>query len=286
MPVNKRGFQLINRGPLQYLQSPLIAAGGRVDHAFSTRPGGCSTGAMASLNTAFHTGDDYRCVLENRRRFLEPWGYSPADITSGIQVHGSGIIEVRVGDRGRGAAPGSFLGEGDGLVTASGGVLLAAYAADCLLLFFYVPDVPLVALAHAGWRGTLEGMAPAVVSYLKEVYSVDPAAIRVAVSPGICARCYLVDRIVADQFSRAGWTGPPYLEETAGGRFKLDLAAINRVQLLDCGIRKTSLAGGTWCTACRPDLFYSYRRDRGDTGRMMGFIALRPRDVRRREHER
>lgn len=280
---SERGFQLISRGQLQYLQSPLIGKSGTVDHAFSTRLGGCSTGSLNSLNTAFHTGDDAHNVLENRRRFLEPWGYTPADVVAGIQVHGTGIREVTAGDRGRGATPGSFLGECDALVTAEAQVLLTAYAADCLLLFFYVPAVPLVALAHAGWRGTLEGMAMKVTRYLRDTYCADPDGFLVAVSPGICGRCYLVDETMAERFRLAGWSGAPYLEESPGGQLRLDLPAVNRAQLLLAGINEKSLSGGGWCTSCRKDLFFSYRSEHGNTGRMMGFIAMSPQGFRQGE---
>ncbi len=271
-----KGFQLYRRGGLLYLQAPLLAECGNVIHAFSTFAGGCSEGAMASLNTAFHTGDEYSRVWENRRRFLGHWGFQPGDVVAAIQVHGVGIREAGAADRGRGAVPRSFLGEGDALITAAPGLPLTGYAADCLLLFLAAPDVPAVALAHAGWRGTLQNMAGQVAAALQRRFGADSAAMLAAVSPGICGRCYVVGRDVAGQFIEAGWSGKPYLWKASGGAFHLDLAAINEVQLRRAGIKPEHLApGGCWCTSCRPDLFYSYRREKGKTGRMMGLIALR-----------
>jgi len=114
---------------------------------------------MASLNTAFHTGDEYSCVRENRRRFLEPWGFHPDEVVAAVQVHGGQDLPgLRRRSRAR-RRPQSFLGEGDALVTAVPDLPLTGYAADCLLLFFAAPDVPAVALAHSGWRGTLQNMA-------------------------------------------------------------------------------------------------------------------------------
>lgn len=271
----KRGFQPYRQGDLYYLQSPLLADCSPVVHAFSTRVGGCSEGAMASLNTAFHTGDEYSCVRENRRRFLEPWGFHPDEVVAAVQVHGVKIYQVCAADRGRGARPQSFLGEGDALVTAVPDLPLTGYAADCLLLFFAAPDVPAVALAHSGWRGTLQNMAPAVVADLRLRFGADPAAMLVALSPGICGRCYTVDRTVAQGFIEAGWRGEPYLWAAPAGRFHLNLAAIIEQQLRHAGIRAGHLAGCNWCTSCHPELFYSYRREKGHTGRMMGLIALR-----------
>ncbi len=272
----ENGFQLVRRGALAYLQSPLLEAAGVAEHAFSTRLGGCSGGAAASLNTAFHTEDDCRSVLENRRRFLEPWGYTPEDLVAGIQVHGTVIRTVTAADRGRGAVPGNFLGECDALVTAEPGLVLTAYAADCLLLFFLAPRARVAALAHAGWRGTLGNIARNVVGYLRDHFAVNPGDLLVALSPGICARCYRVDETVASLFRKVSWEAPPFLFPAPGGGYRLDLARINKAQLLQSGIREHRLADCAWCTSCRPGLFYSYRREKGKTGRMMGFIALKP----------
>ena len=139
MAKTAKGFQLIENGELAFLQSPLLEQSGMVDHAFSTRRGGCSTGAVQSLNTAFHTGDTRERVLENRRRLLKPWGYDPAAVVAGIQVHGTDIALVTAQDRGRGALPGTFLTRCDALVTRYTGVVLTAYSADCLLLFLVAP---------------------------------------------------------------------------------------------------------------------------------------------------
>lgn len=268
-----KGFQLTVGGDLTSLHAPMLEETGVVDHAFSTRMGGYSGGTMASLNTAFHTGDDYRLVLGNRRKFLATRGYDPAEVISVIQVHGTGIIPVTGRDTGKGAIPNSAVGEGDALVTSSPGVVITAYAADCLLLFLAAPRVPVIALAHAGWRGTAENMALAVVNFLRECRA-DLPEILAAISPGICAGCYQVDEKVAESFRRAGWEDEPYLKRSKGA-YNLDLARINAAQLLQAGIKKENLAENRWCTSCRPDLFYSYRRDKGVTGRMMGFMAIR-----------
>lgn len=275
MVSTDKGFQLTRRGAA-CLQAPLLERCNLIDHAFSTRLGGCSSGAMSALNTAFHTGDDDENVLENRRRLLKPFGYRPEEIVAGIQVHGTGVTRVTLTERGRGAAPGNFLGETDGLITVEPGLVLTAYAADCQLLFFVEPHIPVIALAHAGWRGALAGMAGLVVAYLQKHFAVEPSNLLAAISPAICPQCYRVDEEVAGCFRDAGWEGGPYLEPDAEGRFKLDLSSINAAQLRDAGIEEDHLVENSWCTACRPDLFYSYRREQGVTGRMMGFLAIKP----------
>lgn len=277
MNNSAKGLQLISKGELAFLQAPLLEQSGIVDHAFSTRRGGCSTGALRSLNTAFHTGDTMARVLENRRRLLEPFGYDPAEVVAGIQVHGTAIARVTAQERGRGALPGTFLARCDALVTAAPGVVLTAYSADCLLLFLLAPRERVLALAHAGWRGTRGGMARKVVDYLVKHFAVDPATILAAISPGICRNCYRVGSEVAESFRASGWDGAPYLiKASPDGSFYLDLAEINWRQLRDAGLREENIAGSSWCSSCRADLFYSYRRDGGVTGRMLGFMAIKP----------
>ncbi len=260
---------------MTYLQAPLLIESGLVDHAFSTRLDGCSSGEFTSLNTAFHTTDSMENVLENRRRFFDKFGYDFRSLVAAHQVHGTVINLVEQSRRGEGALPGSVRKECDALVTTVVGLPLTAYAADCMLIYFYSQQPPLVAIAHAGWRGTLGGMGVKVVQYLKEYYAVDPGRLLVALSPAICRDCYIIDVSTANEFKTAGWSGADFLEKSSAVGYHLDLSAINANQLLTAGVKMEHLAQNNWCTSCRRDLFYSYRRDRGATGRMIGFIALK-----------
>jgi polyphenol oxidase len=178
---------------------------------------------------------------------------------------------------GEGALPGSIRRECDALVTTAVGLPLTAYAADCMLIYFHSMQPPLVAIAHAGWRGALGGLGFKVVQYLEEKFSVDPGRLLVALSPAICRNCYTVDENTANEFKVAGWSDTDYLEKAAAGEYHLDLSAVNTNQLLSAGVKTEHLEKNSWCTSCRKDLFYSYRRDRGATGRMIGFIALKNR---------
>ncbi len=231
---------------------------------------------MASLNTAFHTGDSEDNVLENRRRIFALFGYDSREIVSSIQVHGTGLAIFSQVHRGEGALPGSAREQCDALVTTAEGLTLTAYAADCMLIYFVSQQKALVALAHAGWRGTLGGIGSKVVRCLHELYSLAPDRLLVGFSPAVCRNCYRVNGKVAEQFQYAGWDGPAYLKQIAEEHWSLDLAAINAEQLIQTGVKEVNMARSNWCTSCNPELFYSYRRDQGITGRMIGFIALKP----------
>ncbi len=268
-------IELYRDGKLAYLHASLLATGGLADHAFSTRLGGCSAGAMSTLNTAFHTGDSEANVLENRSRFFSLFNYDYRDLIAPVQVHGTGLMVVNDTQRGEGALFAGSRIRCDGLISTEPGLILTAYAADCLLIYLVVQNKPLVALAHAGWRGTLGGMAGGLINYLESLFGVEPQYILTALSPAICKKCYQVSTDVADLFVAAGWNSSQYLEKSDKDKWQLDLAAINKAQLLQAGIKETNLATGNWCTSCDRELFYSYRRENGITGRMIGFISLK-----------
>ncbi len=213
-------------------------------------------------------------MLENRRRFFKIFNYDYRDIVSSTQVHGSDMTVVSRGNRGEGALPGSNRQKCDALITTEEKLPLTAYSADCILIYFVSKQMPLAALAHAGWRGSLSNIAGKVIRYLKDYYRAEPEQLIAALSPSICRHCYRVDNKTANLFRSAGWGNVAYLEAAAGNSFKLDLAAVNEKQLTSSGIKKDNLSVSSMCTSCSKDLFYSYRRDQGITGRMIGFLAL------------
>ncbi len=276
MPDLKNSFKLYKKRELAYLQTPILAETGYVEHGFSTRQGGCSSGPFMSLNTGFHTGDDQANVLENRRRFFELFNCDYRSIVSAVQVHGTEFHVFHRSDSGEGALPDNARRNCDALITEEPHLPLTAFSADCQLLYFATKqDSPLVALAHAGWRGTLGDIGGKVIRYLEDNYGVDSSHLLAGLSPTVCKHCYIIDDQVAEQFKSKGWDSLPYLEFAAGsGGWRLDLTSINTRQLLKAGVKSENIASNQWCTSCDPGLFYSYRRDKGLTGRMLGFIAI------------
>lgn len=265
-------MELIKGGHLPYLKSGLLRDLSTLTHAFSTRQGGVSSGELHSLNLAFHAGDDSENVLENRRRFFKCFSQDEQEVVAAIQVHGTGIAAVDAQNRGQGAAPATAVLSVDALVTTTPNLALLAFAADCLLIYFAAKSFPLVAIAHAGREGTYGGMAKKMMQYITKNYPVRAGDIAAAFSPSICKNCYTVDEAQAERFKAAGWGDRKYLEPVKGGRWKLDLAAINAAQLFSEGLDKKLLQQTSYCTCCEEKLFYSYRRDQGQTGRMIGFI--------------
>lgn len=252
----------------------MLEKSGIVQHAFSTRLGGISSGSCTSLNMAFHSEDSANNVIENRRRLFKFFGINHEEIVSLNQVHGTDIVDAGKDNTGEGALPGSAIRDADAMITINPKLTLCSYSADCLLIYYAAIDTPLVAIAHAGRRGTLGGIAEKVVEQICSRYGVQPGRLLTFLAPSICKNCYTVDSTLAEEFTHAGWGGLAYIEPADGGLWNLDLAEINRAQLIRAGVDKDNIDQSSLCTSCRSDLFYSYRRERGKTGRMIGFISM------------
>jgi YfiH family protein len=227
--------------------------GGRV--AFSTRRGGVSEGPYDSLNLGILTDDDQAQVAQNRGLLVEDIGLEAESVAMGWQVHGSDIREWDRPPRDGGyASPGAELDKVDGHVTQVGRLGLLVLVADCLPVALVAPGR--VAMLHCGWRPLAAGIVEKALASFAE----PPAA---AIGPGIGRCCYEVGEEVLAEFAD--------LDGVADGRM-LDLRMVARRKLEAAGV--TRIEDVDLCTSCRPDLFFSHRRDKGVTGRQGGIAWL------------
>jgi len=258
----------------ELLTFALLDATGLVKHAFTTRRGGVSTGPLASLNMGFGVGDAPENVRANRRLVCEALGCDPAHIVAGRQVHGHRAAVVGAAERGRGALdPETALPGTDILLTATKGVVLTSYYADCVPLFFLDPAVPAAALAHAGWRGTVQKAGAACVRAMTAAFGSEPGRLWAVIGPAAGRCCYEVDEPVQREFARAFPRWPDLLMPRGPGRWLADLKEANRRTLVAAGVRPERIEVSPLCTVCRPDLFFSYR-GAGVTGRMASLMVL------------
>jgi hypothetical protein len=242
-----------------------------VTHAFTTRLGGVSEGVYTSLNLSYAVGDRPERVVENRRRLAGALGYDLQQMVCGRQVHGGNVAAVTSHEAGAGALElETALPATDGLITATPGLPLAAYFADCVPVVFADPEKRAVGLAHAGWRGTLQEIARKVLEKMAETYGTRPSDCLVAIGPAIGPCCYEVDHTVAARFTRWG----PTVGAKKSGRWFVNLWEANRQVLLDAGVRQDRITIIKICTACNRELMFSHRRDRGETGRMAAVVML------------
>jgi polyphenol oxidase len=244
--------------------SPVLPEDGII-HGFPERTGGVSTAARSSLNLGVRWGDDRAVVDENRARLARFAGYEPGALQMMRHVHGTAVWCV--------GEPVPDPAEFDGLVCDQPGPVLAAFAADCIPLLFADPEARVVGAAHAGWRGTLGGVAVNVVARMRE-RGARPEHVRVALGPSIGPCCFEVGPEVVDQFRHALGELPGMVVR-GPHKDHIDLRVAMRAQLERVGVRADHIDDRPPCTRCEPARFFSYRRDGQAGGMHMAYIALR-----------
>jgi len=252
-------------------------------HAFvTTRHGGESTGPYATLNLGLRSGDDAEVVTRNRARVAAIATDAARPLVFGKQVHGTNVAVVPAGHTG------PAFEDTDALVTARRDVPLTILTADCTAIFLFDPVNRAVGLAHAGWRGTVAGIAVSTLERMHTEFGSRPHDVIAAIGPSIGPCCYEVGAEVVDAFVMQQ---PDIAEEvladpdfaSAGsfragvneGKKMLDLWRANELILMEAGVMEDRIEIARLCTSCRTDLFYSHRAEKGVTGRFAGVISLR-----------
>lgn len=250
---------------VEILTSPVIPTDGFV-HGWPTRTGGVSQGKRASLNLGYRWGDEPTHVDENRRRVAIAAGYDPARLLVTKHVHGTAMWFS--GDTLPDPA------EFDALGTDKPGDVLGAFAADCIPLIFVDPVRRVVAAAHAGWRGTVGGIAPLVVERMGARWGSLARDVRIALGPSIGPCCFEVgDEVVAEFRSKL----PDVTGLVVDGPKKrhIDLRVATRTFLERAGVRPEHIDDRPPCTRCDAARCFSYRRDGLEGGVHMGFVGIR-----------
>lgn len=292
-------WKLKSSGKLQILSANHLAKHKGFLHAFSARTGGVSKleGKLV-LNLGPVEWDSTANVEKNRALFLAALAGSAKTaaklrLATLKQIHSDAIHHIE-------APPAQRL-QGDALITATPGLVLAVQTADCIPILLADPKRRVVAAVHAGWRGTLARIAAKTVGRMQMLFGSKPADVLAALGPGIGVCCYPVGLEVVQkfnaQFARArDWFDGPFdrlttddspnplqwLNQMPPGHqpppptANLDLIAANRWQLEDAGLKPRNISASNLCTACNVATLFSYRAESGNTGRLFGAIALRP----------
>lgn len=236
----------------------------RVAHGIFTRHGGISPEPWSTLNFSITVGDSPENVGRNRVLAQEALGLDPSRLVDRYIAHTSRTWHVD--ERHLGVeAP-----YADGVVTSTPNLSLMMTFADCQPLLVYDPTRHALGIAHAGWRGTLDGMALSLVRAMEAEGSRAPD-LMAALGPAIGVCCYEVGEEVA-ALARTWPEGETWLTPGPNGRAHLNLTAANEAILRHAGVRHIEKAD--LCTACRTDLFFSHRAER-QTGRFAMLAALR-----------
>ena len=245
-------------------------------NGFSTRMGGVSPMPDNSLNLAGFNEDEAENILENRRRFLKlfPGNWNLAGCW---QVHGTDVrvvadeLDAKPAENARGDTVYC-----DALVSDASHVLLGVKTADCVPILIGDPITRAYAAVHAGWRGTVDGIATSAVDRLTADYRTSARDLRVAIGPAATECCYEVGSEVMDRFSSRFPDAASLFTATRPGHARIDLLQANRNQLIAAGVSAERIHTVPLCTMCRTDLFFSYRREKslhGKVGRLMSVIG-------------
>jgi YfiH family protein len=286
---------------LQLLHSEKMGRQPWLIQAFSTRPGGVSRAYGGNtLNLGFTPQDSRQAVERNRQLFLKQLharnGRQLWPLVSLRQIHSDLIRRVDgAPENGVREAPWA----GDGLVTDTPGLVISVQTADCLPVLLADPRRRAVGVFHAGWRGTVRRIVEKGVGEMRKEFGTDPRNLLAAIGPAIQQCCYEVGEEVRTKFEAQFAYGASLFREVKDSdpvrekypllfltarapghselptKLFLDLVEANRRQLLDAGVRARNIDATAPCTACHPDLLFSFRAAKGVTGRLMAAIGIK-----------
>ncbi len=276
MQFHSHTMTLQSKNGVSFLTYPALSAFPFMKHAFSTRLGGVSTGDFATMNLSFGRGDPDENVLENYRRFCTAAGFDFQSLTASAQDHHTYVRCITEKEKGIGITKPRDMQSVDGLVTNQKGITLVTYYADCTPLFFADPVKKVVALAHAGWRGTAGGIGKQAIATMQSKYGCNPADIIAAVGPAIGSCCYEVDEDCCRYFlAMEALDTARFVFPKGGGKYMLDLLEANRQILLKAGVMQAHITVSDVCTCCNSQLLWSHRATHGKRGGMAAFICIK-----------
>jgi len=257
-------------------------------HGFSTRHGGATALDDENvLNLGFMEWDSPENVNANRKKFQAALGANDLTLAPLKQVHSSLLRPFA-------SAPTQPC-KGDASSTGTPGLLLAVQTADCVPVLLVDPKKRAVAAIHAGWKGTLARIAEKAVGRMHYEYGSKPGNLLAAVGPSVGPCCYEVAADFVAKFTAQFADAADYFDEPRSGEepnplqwlnmmppghqpppkaVRLDLRKANRSQLLAAGVRAKNIFVSDLCTACRTDLFFSYRKEGALSGRLMSVIGI------------
>jgi YfiH family protein len=242
-------------------------------HAFTTRIGGVSEGNCATLNLGFQTGDAYEDVMKNYKILGDKFHINVNNIVFSKQVHEDKVRIVTEEDTKNGFGTRDSLMEFDAMVTDAKNVVLMAFFADCVPVFFYDPVKNVVGIAHSGWRGTVKNISSKVIDALEENYGSKAADIKVAIGPSIGYCCFEISEDVYLDFKKV-FNNENNYRSVGNGKYNIDLWSIITENLIERGLRENNIVNSNICTKCNTDVFFSYRGQGGSTGRLAGLISI------------
>ena len=263
-------FQEQNLNGVVYMTTSTIGAA----HCFTTRWGGVSRGIYESLNLAENREDDEDAVRENYERICSAIHVDMHSLVFSNQVHGDTIRHVTGGDIHTLFTPVPY--EADSLITDETDLPLIIFTADCVPILLWDGVRGAVAAVHAGWRGTALDIAGKTVLRMEDEFGCRPENLRAAIGPCISACCFETDEDVPEAMRKElGVVADRFIGHRPGGKFTVDLKAVNAFLLRRAGLDGDRIDVSSECTACKCDKYWSHRKSNGLRGSQAAIIMLK-----------
>lgn len=290
----EENYRLHQQGEVKWVTFPELDAYPELIHAFTTRHGGVSTGEKTSLNFGKGPDETWDNILENYRilaaALSEEAGkaglVNREHMVRTDQTHTANVLTVTEEHLSMGILREREYTDIDGLITNKRGITLITSHADCNALFFYDPKQQAIGLAHSGWKGTLQEIGAQIIRQMSTEFDTQPEDLIAGIGPALCQTCFEVDEDVAQKFyqKNPAWKTMAFqreigiCSETGEERRKhyIDLKSVVRETLMRSGVKPENIHDMGLCSKCRPDLFYSYRGQKGKNGNMVSVMMLRP----------
>jgi len=281
-------MKLSEKSEVKYLNFNSLNSMQFITHGFSTRHGGVSEGIYSSMNLTFSSGDNPENIKENYRRFCDALEINVNSLVFASQTHTNNVIKVSDEDRGKGIFKPKEWDNIDGLITNSPDTFLVTLFADCIPLFFVDPVKKAIGLSHAGWKGTLNGIASNTIQMMQSEFGCNPKDIIAAIGPGIEMNCYEVDETVAKEFyklpgpiiknciAKSDMSSDNSDSDFDGARkYFIDLPGINKNLMINEGINPENIEMSGICTKCNSELLFSHRATKGKRGGMAAILGMK-----------
>lgn len=223
-----------------------------------------------TFSVALHTGEDSSAIIKNRKKSIEQlhWNKKLAFIVAN-QTHSDHIYIVSDTTSRGWEDIATVVADCDALITDRKDMILTILTADCVPILLVDETQNVIAAVHAGWRGSTKDILLKTVKKMCEVFDCDAKNIIAGIGPSIGVCCYEVDGVVAKNFNER-----ESIATAKDNKYMLDLPMVNKNQLLQAGVLEGHIEMSGICTACEVDRFFSYRKEKGCSGRFMSMIGL------------
>jgi polyphenol oxidase len=228
---------------------------------FTLRTGGVSSAPFNTLNFGEGLGDTSENTAANLESLLKLAGIPDAPHQA-RQIHGTNVLHCS----GKGGMRDQ---EADSLISDQAGTTLAVRTADCLPVLLADPEAGIIAAVHAGWRGTAANIAGRTIAHMQKL-GASSARMIASLGPCIGSCCFHIGEETAGALAASAPDADEFIDHQQG---TADLSGINHLQLQQAGLRDSNIETMQACTSCNSEMYFSFRRDHGKTGRHLAVVA-------------